>query len=311
MVFLSYNSKDREKVREVKAELEARGVSTFLDSEHIDRGTDSRRALEEALLSCRGVAVFIGSELGSWQEREISVAWTRHIEEEQAGRVFPVVPVLLPGGSPPRGFLGTNSRVDLRRNWPDRRELDALARAFRDSLVPLPFSLELSPAGFSSPVGATMVLDSSTPSQFLPTGGDLADQALLVPDLASWLGSGPSRFAPAPEPASDVLVTIDALTDVVRKYAGTEKQNLNEVLGTVWRRGRKHSQSGPMTEVVWFTPADGSAMRRGESWTFKRGALGQGSDGRRYMVWMTADEDFYMHALEGNVTYEADFWGTR
>jgi len=96
-VFLSYNSADRQAVVAVQKLLEARGIRTFLDRHNLVPGLPWPQALEEGLRGARAVAVFIGRELGGWQKREIWFALDRQVREEKQGRVFPVIPVLVPG----------------------------------------------------------------------------------------------------------------------------------------------------------------------------------------------------------------------
>jgi hypothetical protein len=69
-IFLSYNSADRQAVIAIQRLLRARGITTFLDRDNLVSGLPWPQALEEALRSVRGVAVFIGRELGGWQKRE-------------------------------------------------------------------------------------------------------------------------------------------------------------------------------------------------------------------------------------------------
>ena len=71
-LFLSYSTADRAAVEEIRTHLEALGVSTFLDRTNLPAGQPWPQELEQALLSCKGVAVFVGNrpELGKWQLRE-------------------------------------------------------------------------------------------------------------------------------------------------------------------------------------------------------------------------------------------------
>src|SRR5262245_40596761 len=115
-LFLSYHGPDRDAVREVQRLVQGRGLTTFLDRDSLPRGLPWPQALEDVLKTCRGVAVFLGRELGPWQKRELWFALDRQASEENAGRRFPVVPVLLPGGDPGSGFLFLNTWVDLRGN---------------------------------------------------------------------------------------------------------------------------------------------------------------------------------------------------
>ena len=129
-IFLSYHSPDREAVQTVKRLLEPRGISAFLDREDLVPGLPWPQALEDALRSVRAVAVFIGPhDLGLWQKREMWFALDRQVQEEKAGRLLPVIPVLLPGADLTSGFLFLNTWVDLRHDLTDPEALDALARA--------------------------------------------------------------------------------------------------------------------------------------------------------------------------------------
>src|SRR5262249_49725639 len=128
-LFLSYHGPDRDAVRTVQQLVQARGLTAFLDRDSLVRGLPWPQALEDRLKSCRGVAVFLGRELGAWQKRELWYALDRQASEEKQGRSFPVVPVLLPGGDPGSGFLFLNTWVDLRASTEDATEIDALVDA--------------------------------------------------------------------------------------------------------------------------------------------------------------------------------------
>jgi WD40 repeat protein len=125
-LFLSYNSADRTSVVAVQKLLEARGITTFLDRGKLVPGLAWPQALEEALRGVRGVAVFIGRELGGWQKREMWFAMDRQVREEKQGRAFPVVPVLLPGADLTPGFLFSNTWIDLRAGFEGVGAADAL-----------------------------------------------------------------------------------------------------------------------------------------------------------------------------------------
>src|SRR5207248_3237195 len=67
-LFLSYNRQDQNNVLDLRRKLEVRGIHTFLDRYHLVAGLPWPQALEQALLSSRAVAVFLGPhELGTWQ----------------------------------------------------------------------------------------------------------------------------------------------------------------------------------------------------------------------------------------------------
>jgi hypothetical protein len=132
-LFLSYHSRDRDAIRSVQRLVQARGLSTFLDRDTLVRGLPWPQALEDGLKACRGVAVFIGRDLGVWQKRELWYALDRQATEQAADRRFPVVPVLLPGADPGSGFLFLNTWVDLRGSIEDATEIDALVAALSAS----------------------------------------------------------------------------------------------------------------------------------------------------------------------------------
>ncbi len=129
-LFLSYNSRDHDTVVAVREHLQERGLSTFLDREHLIKGLPWHQALEQALAQISAVAVFIGRhDLGIWQKREMGFALDRQAREERAGKAFPVIPVLLPGSDLTFGFLFLNTWVDLRDDLLNTRELDSIFRA--------------------------------------------------------------------------------------------------------------------------------------------------------------------------------------
>jgi hypothetical protein len=113
-LFLSYNSTDRSSVAAVQELLATRGITTFLDRDHLVPGLPWPQALEEGLRNVRAVAVFIGRELGGWQKREMWVALDRQVREEKQGRPFPVIPVLLTHADLTPCFLFVNTWIDLR-----------------------------------------------------------------------------------------------------------------------------------------------------------------------------------------------------
>jgi hypothetical protein len=87
-LFLSYNSAVRTSVMAVQKLLKARGITTFLDRDNLVSGLAWPQALEQALRAVAGVAVFIGSELGGWQKREMWFALDRQVREGKEGRPF-------------------------------------------------------------------------------------------------------------------------------------------------------------------------------------------------------------------------------
>ena len=129
-LFLSYNSRDRAAVQQVRTLLGARGVSVFYDRESLGLGLNWFEPLERALGQVRGVVVFLGPNgLGRWQRREMALALDRQTREA----TFPVIPVLLPESQAGdySGFLLLNTYADLRGGLNDPDTLDAIMRAVR------------------------------------------------------------------------------------------------------------------------------------------------------------------------------------
>src|SRR5919106_963057 len=128
-LFLSYSSRDRDKVRPVHRYLSERGVTMFFDQQNLRAGQNWPQALEQALRDSSAVAVFVGRKIGNWQWSEIGFALDRQANDTQ----FPVIPVLLDGADTSRSFLFLNTWVDLRGERLDDTEalnrlLDAVSR---------------------------------------------------------------------------------------------------------------------------------------------------------------------------------------
>jgi tetratricopeptide (TPR) repeat protein len=132
-VFLSYSRADAEAVRQVQSSLKEAGLSTFLDRDDQPAGQPWLSALEQAIARCGAVAVLVGpAGLGTWQQREVQLALARQAEAERAGRLFPVIPVLLPKvEDPPGGFLRLQTWVDLRSDLADPAQIHLLLAGIR------------------------------------------------------------------------------------------------------------------------------------------------------------------------------------
>jgi TIR domain len=141
-LFLSYNRADAEAVRDVRAQLEARGIRTFIDWHDLDAGQPWSEALERALTSACAVAVFIGrAGFGVWQRRELDYALD--LQARSPGGSRPVVPVILRGAEPPAGFLALNTWVDLRGGI-DAGAIEPLVRMLEGAAASAP-SMDVSP----------------------------------------------------------------------------------------------------------------------------------------------------------------------
>ena len=131
-VFLSYNSRDREAVLKIQKMLSERGISSFLDCQHLTVGLNWRNEIEAALAKVNSVVVFISAEgFGRVQRGEKDLALDRQEFATKAGNKFPVIPILLPSAKPDdvTGFLSLNTWVDLRTGLENATAMDAIAHA--------------------------------------------------------------------------------------------------------------------------------------------------------------------------------------
>ncbi|HEX8699312.1 MAG TPA: toll/interleukin-1 receptor domain-containing protein, partial [Myxococcaceae bacterium] len=112
---------NREEVRRIVDQLEARGLTTWIDYRDQQPGRSWQKQLETQLQTARAVAVFIGKKgLTFWQEAEQHAA-IREIRK----RGISVIPTVLAEckrvpSLPP--FLDAMHRVDFRRKDPDPLE---------------------------------------------------------------------------------------------------------------------------------------------------------------------------------------------
>ncbi|GAK59635.1 hypothetical protein U27_06620 [Candidatus Vecturithrix granuli] len=92
-VFLSYNSKDRDEVKDIAKQLKDRGIKYWIDIKEIPPGRSIVDEIGNAMSTCATCAIFIGKNgLGEWQQTEIRNAIRRYSEERN-----PVIPILLRG----------------------------------------------------------------------------------------------------------------------------------------------------------------------------------------------------------------------
>jgi DNA-directed RNA polymerase subunit RPC12/RpoP len=118
-VFLSYNSKDRDAVREIAGRLRSGGLLPWFDTIDLPPGERWQGELERQIGRARCGAVFLGPHgLGPWQTMEQQAL----IEEHTRRAGFRLVPVLLagtPAGAELSRFLGQWHAVDFRAPEPD------------------------------------------------------------------------------------------------------------------------------------------------------------------------------------------------
>ncbi|MFW9917815.1 MAG: TIR domain-containing protein [Candidatus Thorarchaeota archaeon] len=92
-VFLAYNSVDRDKVEAIGEALKQEGLIPWLDKEQIPPGRWFQKVIQQAIVTVKSAAIFIGQEgLGRWQSVELPSIISQCVE-----RGIPVIPVLLPG----------------------------------------------------------------------------------------------------------------------------------------------------------------------------------------------------------------------
>jgi hypothetical protein len=113
-VFVSYNSRDRDRVLEVASGLRARELRVWIDQWELVPGRPWQEALEEIITTVATAAIMIGPDgMGSWEEPEM-----RACLDQAANRGMPILPVLLPGTSTKPKlslFLSGFTWVDLRK----------------------------------------------------------------------------------------------------------------------------------------------------------------------------------------------------
>jgi hypothetical protein len=91
-VFICYNSKERDAIRQMNRRLKDSGIRTWMDEEQLPPGRLWQERLEEQIAQIKTAAIFVGETgTGPWQEIEI-----RAFLQEFVHRRCPVIPVILP-----------------------------------------------------------------------------------------------------------------------------------------------------------------------------------------------------------------------
>lgn len=116
-VFISYNSEDREEVRQIVNQLKEASIIPWFDEEELRPGSLWTRELEEQIEHTASAAVFLGNKgEGPWQREEVDAILRRFIS---LGRR--VIPVILPNGNKDpnaAAFLVNRTWVDFRSSSP-------------------------------------------------------------------------------------------------------------------------------------------------------------------------------------------------
>ena len=120
-VFLSYNSADRDAVKEIANRLKARGILPWLDEWELRPGLPWQKALQKQIKKIKAAAVFVGAKgIGPWQDMEQEAFIQQFVK-----RQCPVIPVILMGTKRvPKLpiFLNGMTWVDFRKEDPDPLE---------------------------------------------------------------------------------------------------------------------------------------------------------------------------------------------
>ncbi|GAK50503.1 hypothetical protein U14_01734 [Candidatus Moduliflexus flocculans] len=92
-IFVSYNTNDFPEVEQIIQKLkEHNQIKAWIDIEQIEPGDLIRKVLQQAILESICVLIFIGTDIGRWQEIEIDLSIQQGVEEQ-----LHLIPVLLPG----------------------------------------------------------------------------------------------------------------------------------------------------------------------------------------------------------------------
>lgn len=119
-VFLCYNSRDRELVKRIGLALCEQGLHPWLDEWELRPGMRWQDLLSQQIGKIKSAAVFVGGEMGPWQNMEIEA-----FLDEFVKRGCPVIPVILEScievpNLPP--FLKNMTWVDFRQSSPNPLE---------------------------------------------------------------------------------------------------------------------------------------------------------------------------------------------
>jgi TIR domain-containing protein/SIR2-like protein len=124
--FLSYDSRDKDLIRQVFEALKVRGIKPWWDEDQLPPGSSFQKELTDAIRNSSTTCVFFGpdrSEPGRWQRPELEFAFQLMREGHHK-----VIPVLLPGVDPAfrlPEFLPTLSCVAFKDTF-DEKTLDKL-----------------------------------------------------------------------------------------------------------------------------------------------------------------------------------------
>jgi hypothetical protein len=192
-VFLSHTGKDKPAIREIRSELERRGLKAFLDEEDLRGGGATAETLTAAMKASRSILIVVGPHPVSWgQDLEMKIAIQPDISAER-----PVVLALLP-------FPGARDRVPLHLRTNIYRALTSLRNQKEIDAL------------FTDLMGR----DPPPPGEEKRDPGPAADPRLLeqaVIAVADGLGSTGATFFLGERAAHDEAVTIPTMYKVTRR----------------------------------------------------------------------------------------------
>ncbi|MEU6799874.1 toll/interleukin-1 receptor domain-containing protein, partial [Streptomyces neyagawaensis] len=124
-VFASYRRQDGQAVQTIATRLRDQGLKVWFDRWSLTPGLPWQPAIETAVAQCRTIAVFIGPPgIGGWQEREMRQALDRQVQDSD----LRVIPVLLPGATPPEGFIAIRLLENLGKLEVSKDSINLLRR---------------------------------------------------------------------------------------------------------------------------------------------------------------------------------------
>jgi hypothetical protein len=115
---LSYRSTDRDAAIRLKAEMEARGHSIWIDIERIDIGDSIVGRINEGLEGLQCLLFCFSSETSAW----VNIEWMSTLARQLSGANVKVLPIRLAGGDLPV-ILADIRYADLVKDW-DQGVLD-------------------------------------------------------------------------------------------------------------------------------------------------------------------------------------------
>jgi len=94
-VFLSYNSKDKLLVTQLKTRLSVHGLRAWLDQDELQPGASWQHLLETGIRASKSVVILVGKDgLGPWEKEEMQAALVLAVKSKK-----PVIPVRLACGT--------------------------------------------------------------------------------------------------------------------------------------------------------------------------------------------------------------------